>query len=85
MRRNLLSLYFKGELDFGVWMTIQRLRGDQGADIKAEMSTKVKKQEFPGRSLIDLVLSWSITDVLDENLYEGQVCAPLKSHPPPRS
>ncbi|KAF5466228.1 hypothetical protein F2P56_016175 [Juglans regia] len=54
-------------------MTIQRLRGDQGADIKAEMSTKVKKQEFPGRSLIDLVLSWSINDVLNENLYEGQV------------
>ncbi|KAG7997202.1 hypothetical protein I3843_01G200400 [Carya illinoinensis] len=39
-----------------------------------EMSTKAKKkQEIPGRSLIDLVLSWSIRDVLNKNLYEGQV------------
>lgn len=46
--------------------------------------TKVKKkeEEIPGRSLIDLVLSWSINDVLNEDYYKYQVRAPLNSHPP---
>lgn len=37
--------------------------------------TKVKKkeEEIPGRSLIDLVLSWSINDVLNEDYYKYQV------------
>jgi hypothetical protein len=37
---------------------------------------KAKKKEFPGRSLVDLVLSWSIKDVLNENLYKNKVCPP---------
>ncbi|XP_075666951.1 helicase sen1-like isoform X1 [Castanea sativa] len=33
----------------------------------------VEKKEVPGRLLIDLVLSWSIEDVRNENLYKNQV------------
>nr|POF18324.1 hypothetical protein CFP56_47569 [Quercus suber] len=36
--------------------------------------TAEKKREFPaGRGLIDLVFSWSIEDVLNEDLYQNQV------------
>ncbi|KAM3702045.1 hypothetical protein ACJW31_05G220700 [Castanea mollissima] len=35
--------------------------------------TAVKKNEVPGRRLVDLVLSWSIEDVRNEDLYKNQV------------
>ncbi|XP_030969310.1 helicase sen1-like isoform X3 [Quercus lobata] len=35
--------------------------------------TAVKKKEVPGRRLVDLVLSWSIEDVRNEDLYKNQV------------
>ncbi|KAK7857280.1 hypothetical protein CFP56_018580 [Quercus suber] len=34
--------------------------------------TAVKKKEVPGRRLVDLVLSWSIEDVRNEDLYKNQ-------------
>jgi hypothetical protein len=42
--------------------------------------SKVKKTEIPGRSFIDLVFSWSLKDVLNENHLKYQVCQPLNSH-----
>jgi hypothetical protein len=39
-------------------------------------NTEVKKEEIPGRRLIDFVFSWSVKDVLNENLYKNQVCPP---------
>ena len=41
--------------------------------------TAVKKKEAPGRRLVDLVLSWSIEDVRNEDLYKKQVCPPKLS------
>ncbi|KAJ8770540.1 hypothetical protein K2173_018031 [Erythroxylum novogranatense] len=41
----------------------------QGRGKKAEL----KKEKPPGRSLIDLVFSWSIGDVLNKDLYKNQV------------
>jgi hypothetical protein len=38
-----------------------------------EKSTNVKKKEIDGRSLIDLVFSWSLGDVLNKDLYKNQV------------
>ena len=38
--------------------------------------TEVKKEEIPGRSLVDLVFSWSLKDVLNEDLHKHQVCPP---------
>ncbi|KAK7857283.1 hypothetical protein CFP56_018579 [Quercus suber] len=35
--------------------------------------TAGKKKEVPGRRLVDLVLSWSIKDVRNEDLYKNQV------------
>ncbi|KAM4102406.1 hypothetical protein ACB094_05G220200 [Castanea mollissima] len=35
--------------------------------------TAVKKNEVPGRRLVDLVFSWSIQDVRNEDLYKNQV------------
>ncbi|KAF3967168.1 hypothetical protein CMV_008817 [Castanea mollissima] len=35
--------------------------------------TAVKKNEVPGRRLVDLVFSWSIEDVRNEDLYKNQV------------
>ena len=37
-------------------------------------NTEVKEEEIPDRKLIDLVFTWSVKDVLNENLYENQVC-----------
>ncbi|PRQ45258.1 hypothetical protein RchiOBHm_Chr3g0488201 [Rosa chinensis] len=38
------------------------------------MKSKVKQEQVPEtRSLVDLVFSWSIRDVLNENLYRNQV------------
>jgi hypothetical protein len=37
-------------------------------------NTEVKEEEIPGRKLIDLVFTWSVKDVLNENLYKNQVC-----------
>ena len=41
------------------------------------MEKKVAKTKeeivIPGRSLVDLVLSWSIRDVLNQDLYRNQV------------
>ncbi|KAK7852553.1 hypothetical protein CFP56_038584 [Quercus suber] len=34
--------------------------------------TEVKKEEIPGRSLVDLVFSWSLKDVLNEDLHKHQ-------------
>ena len=45
--------------------------------------TVLKKNFVRGRSLIDLVFSWSINDILNEDLYKKQVCTPWSSHPPP--
>ena len=50
---------------------------------RRSVETKVKNEDFPGRRLVDLVLSWSIKDVLDKLLYKNQVCPPGSSHPPP--
>uniref|UniRef100_A0A2N9EQR3 Retrovirus-related Pol polyprotein from transposon TNT 1-94-like beta-barrel domain-containing protein n=1 Tax=Fagus sylvatica TaxID=28930 RepID=A0A2N9EQR3_FAGSY len=36
-------------------------------------NTEVKEEEIPGRKLIDLVFTWSVKDVLNENLYKNQV------------
>uniref|UniRef100_A0A2N9ENH7 DNA2/NAM7 helicase-like C-terminal domain-containing protein n=1 Tax=Fagus sylvatica TaxID=28930 RepID=A0A2N9ENH7_FAGSY len=36
-------------------------------------NTEVKEEEIPGRRLIDFVFSWSVKDVLNENLYKNQV------------
>ena len=42
-------------------------------------NSAVKKREVPaGRRLIDLVFSWSIEDVLNEDLYKNQVCPHCK-------
>ena len=41
--------------------------------------TAMKKKEVPGRRLVDLVLSWSIEDVRNEDLYKKQVCPPTSS------
>ena len=42
-------------------------------------NSAVKKREVPaGRRLIDLVFSWSIEDVLNEDLYRNQVCPHCK-------
>ena len=38
--------------------------------------TEVKKEEIPGRSLVDLVFSWSLKDALNEDLHKHQVCPP---------
>uniref|UniRef100_A0A7N2LJF0 Uncharacterized protein n=1 Tax=Quercus lobata TaxID=97700 RepID=A0A7N2LJF0_QUELO len=35
--------------------------------------TEVKKEEIPGRGLVDLVFSWSLKDVLNEDLYKYQM------------
>ncbi|KAL4598719.1 hypothetical protein ACB092_11G078100 [Castanea dentata] len=35
--------------------------------------TEVKKEEIPGRNLVDLVFSWSLKDVLNEDLHKHQV------------
>jgi hypothetical protein len=35
--------------------------------------TAAKTEEVAGRSLLDLVFSWSIRDVLNINLYKNQV------------
>ncbi|KAB1211380.1 putative helicase MAGATAMA 3 [Morella rubra] len=35
--------------------------------------TDAKKEEISGKSLIDLVFSWSLRDVLDKDLYKNQV------------
>ncbi|TKY64709.1 ATP-dependent helicase [Spatholobus suberectus] len=35
--------------------------------------TNGKKEEVPGRGLLDQVFSWSISDILNENLYQNQV------------
>ena len=36
----------------------------------------MKKNFVRGRNLIDLVFSWSINDILNEDLYKKQVCTP---------
>ena len=36
--------------------------------------TAAKTEEVAGRSLLDLVFSWSIRDVLNRDLYKNQVC-----------
>jgi hypothetical protein len=41
------------------------------------MGKSKKKQDTDTRSLVDLVFSWSIRDVLDENFYRNQVCLRL--------
>jgi hypothetical protein len=50
---------------------------------RRSVETEVENEDFPGRRLVDLVLSWSIKDVLDKLLYKNQVCPPGSSHPPP--
>ena len=40
---------------------------------KMEEINYVKKENVAGRDLVDLVLSWSIDEVLNQDLYEGQV------------
>ena len=37
-------------------------------------NTEVKEEEIPDRKLIDLVFTWSVEDVLNENVYKNQVC-----------
>jgi senataxin len=39
-----------------------------------EKTTAKTEEEVAGRSLLDLVFSWSITDVLYRDLYKNQVC-----------
>jgi senataxin len=34
----------------------------------------VKREKVKGRGLLDSVFSWSIQDVLNEDLYKDQVC-----------
>ena len=34
-----------------------------------QKKTEMKKEEIPGRGLVDLVFSWSLKDVLNEDLY----------------
>ncbi|XP_075645219.1 helicase SEN1-like [Castanea sativa] len=38
-----------------------------------QKKTEVKKEEIPGRGLVDLVFSWSLKDVLNEDLYKYQM------------
>ena len=38
-----------------------------------EEISDVRKEKVAGRDLVDLVFSWSIDDVLNQNLYRGQV------------
>jgi hypothetical protein len=39
-----------------------------------EKTTAKTEEEVAGRSLLDLVFSWSIRDVLNRDLYKNQVC-----------
>jgi hypothetical protein len=65
-------LYFRQRL--GVWELT-----DKFTEAETMEKTTVKKKEIPGRSLIDLVFSWSIKDVLNENHFKSQVCQPFNS------
>ena len=47
-----------------------------------QKKTEVKKEEIQGRGLVDLVFSWSLKDVLNEDLYKYQVCPPCSPHSP---
>lgn len=38
-----------------------------------QKTTNVKSEEVAGRSLIDLIFSWSIRDVLNIDMYQTQV------------
>jgi senataxin len=38
-----------------------------------DQKTNAKKKEIDGRSLIDLVFSWSLGDVLNKDVYKNQV------------
>jgi ABC-type phosphate transport system permease subunit len=37
-------------------------------------SSKTKRAVFNDRGYLDVVLSWSLEDISDENLYKNQVC-----------
>lgn len=42
-------------------------------NMEAGDSSEKKKANFKGKSLIDIVFSWSLSDILNEDLYKDQV------------
>lgn len=41
--------------------------------MEAGDSSEKKKVNFKGKNLIDVVFSWSLSDILNEDLYKDQV------------
>ena len=63
------TFIFISLLDLSTDFTEDNQRGEM-----MEKTTAKTEEEVAGRSLLDLVFSWSIRDVLNRDIYKNQVC-----------